>query len=241
MDASRGHYPEGTSLDIKVTPPLKAAPQIADGEPWNRTFSGRLVCFRCVGSAGAGVDRANTVGPFTITATLGPPVDEQLTVPGFAYESIALGCRPDSPADTGSTRLAFRAKLIPCAHRTSTLRTLRLVLPERCPKAFWRQADAKPTLHIPGGAIDLDDERATFPNVNGSRWKGPISNVFDSSVLHGTLLWKTHDGRLMKTLQANAPDNLVGPTIMAGAEGRFPDNGWLESEKPEQRSLMLPH
>jgi len=30
MDASRGHYPpRGTSLDIKVTPPLKAAPQIA--------------------------------------------------------------------------------------------------------------------------------------------------------------------------------------------------------------------
>lgn len=241
MDASRGHYPSrGTSLDIKVTPPLKAAPQIA----WTAShgiepFPGDSFAFGVrVFPAGAGVDRANTVGPFAITATLGPPVDEQLTVPGFAYESIALGC-PSGFAG------GYRIDASGIPRETDTVRASDIYVTdptvgfyqERCPKAFWRQADAKPTLHIPGGAIDLDDERATFPNVNGSRWKGPISNVFDSSVLHGTLLWKTHDGRLMKTLQANAPDNLVGPTIMAGAEGRFPDNGWLESEKPEQRSL----
>lgn len=108
----------------------------------------------------------------------------------------------------------------------------------RCPQDFRREAAATPTIHVPGGAVDLGDESATFPDVNGSRWKGSAARAFQTSLVHGTLLWRTRDGRLMKTLQeGNAGENLIGQTIMADARGRFPDNGWLQRAKPERRAV----
>jgi len=243
MDPSRGHYPsQGTSLEIDVTPAPQIPPQIAvtatHGIKASVGYSIRDSL--PVLPADIGVERANTVGPFTITATVGPPVNEQFTVSGFAYEGIGLGCASGFAG-------GYRIDALGVPHETDTVRAsdiyvMDTVLPDfiagdRCPTAFRRQAGTKSTLHIPGGAIDLDDERATFPEVDGTRWKGPSTAVFDPAAVHGTLLWRTRDGRLMKTLVGTAGDNILGPTIVAGASGRFADNGWLRMAKPRQRSL----
>ena len=40
----------------------------------------------------AAIDRAGTIGPFSVTVAFGPPLNTQTTVVGFAYERVSLGC-----------------------------------------------------------------------------------------------------------------------------------------------------
>ncbi len=244
MDEPQGHYPTPPHvLYVDVTPPLERAPDIAWGASHGIEF-GLTPPGSGFGQppipAGVAVDRANFVGPFTLTATLGPPVDKQFAIPGFAYESIGLGC-------TSGFAGAYKIDARGTPHETDTARDADIylmspIVPEliiwnRCSDDFRRGVNAKPMLVVPGGAIDLPDGRATFPKVSETRWQGPIARAFDLRAVHGTLLWRTRDGRLMKTLHTGGSDNVIGQTLMAGADGRFADNDWLQSTTPEQKTV----
>ncbi len=242
IDPPQGHYPPAPRLlEVNVTPPLSAVPRIA----WTASHGIRLALAPEFGfgtvprPAGASIARANSVGPFTITATIGPPL-AQLTIPGFAYESIGLGC-------TSGFAGGYKVDARGVPQQTDTVRDSdiyltspvvpELILWNHCSKDFQPPATSNSTLFIPGGAINLPDARGTFSDVDGSRWRGPARHAIDPLLVRGTLLWRTRDGHLMKTLQQSAGENLIGQTIMADQNGRFADNGWLKGARPEQRAV----
>ena len=178
--------------------------------------------------AGAVIDRAGTVGPFTVTAMLGPPIDVRTTVAGFAYERIVLGCAHGNSAGIrfdvgGIPRLTDRpadADMYitgPVDKRSTVLDT--------CPSAFYDANATKFTLHVPGGAVELNTEADGFPGVTARDWKpAATATAFDVSQLHGTLLLRTRDHRLVKSLvRAKSDDAMEGPCLGADAHDRFAD------------------
>ena len=231
IDSPQGVHPfPASNLNVVITPALaRAVPTVH----W-QTTSGIVVrsdpggtAFGAIVPPYASLDRNGWAGPFTISATVDAPIDRRVAISGYAYESIALGC--DQFYGGG-----YRIDATGVPHETKTIDTSDIywqapidpnfAVWNRCSSDFKPTSPASAILATPGGAVVVADEHR-FATVDGSRWRGPTRYRFDAKSLRGTLLWRTRDGRLMKTLQLfpNSVD-VIGPTIMADANGRFADN-----------------
>jgi hypothetical protein len=174
----------------------------------------------------ADIERAEESGPFTIEATIGPPVNRRSTIAGFAYAELQVGCafgtggvRLDSSGTLRATdRLADADMFITVPRSTAAAAASDPRLP-RCPDAFVDAAATRATLHVPGGAVVVAAAKH-FPALEAREWGRSPVTTFDARGLRGTLLWRARDGRLVKTRIDLAGDGEVaGPTLAADAAG----------------------
>jgi len=75
-----------------------------------------------------------------------------------------------------------------------------------------------------GGAIDVNAGPDGFTAVSARDWRGPTATSFELPLLHGTLLMRTRDNRLVKILAKVASGTAFeGPTLMADVHDAFAD------------------
>lgn len=170
--------------------------------------------------------RGSALGPFTITARVGSPVNRSITVPAYAYPLGAVGC-----AFGKNDGIAFDRKGQPFPVSQPDDADIYVTGPDGhhsnlfsgCSGAFVTDA-ADFTLHVPGGAIDLSSMSALFPKVTASYFRPPFQTSFDASRPPLLLLFRTRDGRLAKIEAGGGTgDGIAGPTLVANAESVFAD------------------
>ncbi len=172
------------------------------------------------------IDRAGYLGPFTISATVGAPVNVRAAVAGYAYERLAIGCALGNAGGARYTATgALAASALPAQADIYITGPVNAVLApwDHCTDNFHDAGAAGATLHVPGGAIDLADA-TDFQSVTARAWTGSLATVLAVADIRGTLLWRTRGGRLVKTLVQIGEDGVLeGATIAADVHDTFAD------------------
>jgi len=186
------------------------------------------------------VKRGVALGPFTITARIGSPVNRSITVPAFAYSLAAVGCaygrndgiaydRDGEPQPASRPEDADIYVTGPDGQHSPIF--------SGCSGAFVRNTTDF-TLHIPGGGLARSTSSALLPTVVANDFTGPFQTSFDASRLSESLLFRTRDGRLVKLGAAGGTgDGISGPTLVANVGGEFADSTFARSARTVRTAL----
>jgi hypothetical protein len=233
LTAPYNNYPDATE-DRRLHLAIQPDPPLAPHTSWSSTGTVTLLLQPEIRNSvpvnppDVEIEPGAPIGPFTVSALLGPPLNVRVTRPGFSYAKLSLGCARGNP---GGVR--FDATGVPHEVASPALADIYVTGPAIPSIALWdhcaaayHDANAESfTLHVPGGGVILEKGRLAFPSVSSADVHANTATSFPLGKLHGTLLWRTRSGRLVKTLAGDYGPTvaLIAPTLMADAAGTFAD------------------
>lgn len=162
---------------------------------------------------GTWVAAGSTPGSATVTAKIGAPVNQTLSIPVFHYPSLSFGCRfryaPAFDFDPGATPNGTSSDLY------ATIGSDRTAPLDSCQNTVFVTAAGTPELwHTPYGGVLLAGVSLTqFPSIQASQWQNSDTQF---TAQPGVLLFKTHSGRIVKAFLP------IGPYEVSDVNGVFP-------------------
>lgn len=152
-------------------------------------------------------------GAATITANVGAPVNQRVSIPAYHYPSLSLGCafryRPAFSFDPGAAATDTTSDLYD-TKASDSLGPL-----DGCANTPFATAPGTPELwHAPyGGVLIPNVLLAQFPSIQPSQWQNTGTQFTPQD---GVLLFKTKAGRIVKAMLP------IGPFEVSGTDGTFP-------------------
>ncbi|MGZ3547268.1 MAG: hypothetical protein ACXWNZ_02935 [Vulcanimicrobiaceae bacterium] len=177
----------------------------------------------------------------TVTAAIGPPVSQRVTIPVYAYRALNVGCsfghhngvRFDPHGYVRSAETPRNSDI----YVTGPLQGPGTGLFEGCQAAFASDISSS-TLHVPGGGILIPNTSSTpFAAVSPSMWKHTITEV-STLAYNQTLLFRTRDGRYVKAITGSGTQ-ITGPYIVANSAQTF-DDARMQNPKQAARAWNPP-
>lgn len=159
----------------------------------------------------------HSYGAATITATVGPPVDQSVSLPAYSYDSVAFGCTfRNTPAfDFDPFSVAYDTN----ADLYDSIGSDMLHQLDPCLNTAFATAPGTPEIwHVPnGGTIVQVSSIAQFASVQASQWQNAATEFpAQQAPTYSVLLLKTKSGRTAKIFMP------LGPFEVSGANGAFP-------------------
>ena len=166
-----------------------------------------------------------------VVASIGPPINQRITLPAYTYRSVNVGC-----AIGFSAGVSFDERGI--AHRASSTGTSDLYVTgpandpavtglfAGCPPAFAGGTGPAYTLHVPGGGAFVPDPY--LPHVTVHEWRNAFVQTSSSDPAQETLIFKMRDGRIGKAM---ATGSLVNGGYLIETRREFDDVGALRGKR----------
>lgn len=153
-----------------------------------------------------------------VSAGVGAPVNLRISIPAYAYHTLAVGC-----AMGFSPGAAFNGKPAHTIAESDIYVTGPAPPPQGffapgCSPAFATQ-ETNFTLHVPYGGITFPSR--DFARIRVADWRNDFTDVPETSGSLG-LIFRTHDGKFVK-VQYATDGRTNGAFTVAAATGEFPD------------------
>lgn len=148
-------------------------------------------------------------GKSVVTATVG---SRSATIPVYTYASLALRCQFRYQAaysfDPGSGPTGLTSDL----YATEAVDSGDLLDP--CSKTVF--VTGVSAVHFPYGGVVVPGNFGTFSSIAASQWSNTATQLPESAIDNGVLLFKTKAGRIVKAMLP------LGPYEVSDANGTFP-------------------
>lgn len=171
------------------------------------------------------------LGPSTIFAAIGPPINERVSLPAYTYPTLSVGCEIGfEDGVTFNKSGAVRTSQTVDAsdvYVTGPLNNPPITgIFNGCRGEFASARDSTYTLHVPGGGVLIAE--TYLPNVSVHAWRGAFTAA-PQTPGYATIIFQTRDRRIVKALIQNA--ELNGPYEISTPNHEFEDVTALRGER----------
>ncbi|MEO9171030.1 MAG: hypothetical protein ABI282_10935 [Candidatus Baltobacteraceae bacterium] len=152
------------------------------------------------------------LGVSKVSAAIGPPVNQTLSINVYTYGSIVLRCQfryqPAYSFDPGSSPRGLSSDLFATEPAGGTDPF------DPCTNTVF--AIGPSAVHFPYGGVIIPASATSFLNVVASQWQNAAIQSSEAALLGATLLFKTQRGLIVKAVVP------LGPFEVSDATGQFP-------------------